>query len=815
MQSTLSVLGVALGIAAIVAVNVANHSARTSFIAAAGAIEESATHIITDNVSDDLYQALKLSLPYPMQPIVRGQVLIAATGQSATIVGIDPIANLQFQGQTDTNRMASENVMELFDHAFSAFATPQTLEQLGIELGQRIAVRYGRQTYEVALTAVLETSSPIEEQSLTGILLTDIAVAQTILNMRGQLSSVQLQLENAEDILAVESILPESVRMNGQNSRRQSIASVTQAFETNLTAMSLLTLLVALFLLYNTMTFLVMRRQTSIALLQAVGVTHRQAVAALALEALCLGAAASVIGIIAGIELAETLLAMVERSIANLYFPIRAEIPIISTANILIVAGIGIAATLIATLPALQMTRIIQPSFGSYRIGSAAPRSRFGLAAAACAGFSLLGAMTLRLNATGVAAGFIGIYFFIAAYMCLVPVFCKWLGSAARAGAKRIFGARGVLASRALVLSGGRTSVAICALCIAISATIGVGAMIHSFRIAVDGWVTDRLRADFYVSTRGYGASFTDAEIAQLRAIPEMQFVGVANWTWLQESNNKVRAFAVDYSKQAFDGYQFKEQAPLIWNRFQNDGIIVSEPYAWHHGVSIGDVLEYSTPRATARLPVLGIYHDYSSDRGVISMHRDVYLAHFEDDTINSVALFLQDGADLSAVQSAVAKIFSTQDTQIWNARSLRDETMNVFDQTFAITAVLRVLAVIVAVIAVLAVLAMMQIDRVRELQVQHAIGFTARQIWSSASIESFFMGLFAGLLSIPVGLMLSWLLIWVINQRSFGWTMQLIIDPALLSDAVLLASGSALLAGLIPAYFLSTKVARKPAYSD
>ena len=176
----------------------------------------------------------------------------------------------------------------------------------------------------------------------------------------------------------------------------------------------------------------------------------------------------------------------------------------------------------------------------------------------------------------------------------------------------------------------------------------------------------------------------------------------------------------------------------------------------------------------TVEMPVLGVYYDYSSDRGIVTMHRDVFISNFGDETISVAALFAGPDANLETLTSTAEAAITSLGVKFWSARGMHEASMDVFDQTFAITAVLRSLAVVVAFIAVVSVLAMIQIEREPELRIQNAIGFTSRQIFASASIETGVMGLFAGLLSLPVGLILSWLLIWVVNQRSFGWTMQI-----------------------------------------
>ncbi len=813
LQSSLSIVGVALGITAFTAVNVANHSASESFLAASAAMTESATHTIAGGPGDQLYRQIRLTTGFSAQPIVQGRVRVAdADSASAIIYGIDPVAYFQFDDGSGAAAAGSQNFSQLLAESFSAFATADTLHRLGADVGDRIRVRHGQKHFELHITGLLETSTPLQEQSYRLLFLTDIATAQTVLGMRGRLSSIQLQLPQDEQaVQQIENLLPRGVELEGNVNRQRSMASITEAFQTNLTAMSLLALLVAIFLIYNTMTYLVMRRRPTIEILRALGVSSPGITICLILEAAFIGLAASVIGYFAGAQLAKILLTLVERSINNLYFPIDAGITILSPSAFLLALALGIGSTLLATLPALREALLTKPAFGTtHRRTLRGRRRRTAIFLIASAVFVLLGIAMMRLHPTSVVLGFASIYLIVAGCFCLVPILCRILGRFLRAASKQLFGVRGVLASRGLAMAGGRTSIAICALCIAISATIGVGVMISSFRTAVDGWLSDRISADVYVSTQGHGDQLSGPEIDRLKEISGVESVGVANWTWLQGPEGRSRLFAVDYGEQAFRGYRFISQAPDVWERFQEDGVIISEPYAWKHGVTVGDPLEFWRGADAIRMPVLGVFVDYSSDRGVVMMHREVFVSKFEDQTITTAALFGQTGSDTQAILSAAEELIASPGANLWSASGLHEASMEVFDQTFAITAVLRSLAVVVAIIAVVSILAMIQIDRGSELRVQNAIGYTAREIWASACIESGVLGFIAGVLSIPVGLILTWLLIWVVNQRSFGWTMQMLVDSSILIEAVMLAVIAALLAGIVPAWWLASKAPRQ-----
>jgi putative ABC transport system permease protein len=133
--------------------------------------------------------------------------------------------------------------------------------------------------------------------------------------------------------------------------------------------------------------------------------------------------------------------------------------------------------------------------------------------------------------------------------------------------------------------------------------------------------------------------------------------------------------------------------------------------------------------------------------------------------------------------------------------RALRNDVLEVFDRTFAITGALQLLSTVVAFIGVLSALLSLQLDKQRQFGVLRAVGLTVRQLWGLVALETGLMGGIAGLLAVPTGLALSLILIYIINQRSFGWTLQMQIAPAPFIQAFAVAVIAALLAGIYPAH--------------
>ena len=106
-----------------------------------------------------------------------------------------------------------------------------------------------------------------------------------------------------------------------------------------------------------------------------------------------------------------------------------------------------------------------------------------------------------------------------------------------------------------------------------------------------------------------------------------------------------------------------------------------------------------------------------------------------------------------------------------------------------------------VAFIGILGAMLALQLERAREFAVLRALGMTPAQLGGMVTLQTGVIGLLSGLAAVPLGLVMAWVLIDVINRRAFGWQMDMSISLSVLALAVVFAVAAALLAGLYPAY--------------
>ena len=235
-------------------------------------------------------------------------------------------------------------------------------------------------------------------------------------------------------------------------------------------------------------------------------------------------------------------------------------------------------------------------------------------------------------------------------------------------------------------------------------------------------------------------------------------------------------------------------------------GVIISEALVLKENLPTPPPpITLPTAEGLRLFPVLAVFYDYSSDQGSVFISDDQYVELWDDPRISAVGLFVAEGQPVDAVVGALQDALAGRpDVLVQSNEALRSGSLEIFDRTFAITSALRLLAVIVAFIGVLSALMSLQLERARELGTLRATGMTRRQLWGLTLLETGLMGAVAGLLALPVGYALAWILVYVINVRSFGWTLTMDLKPEYFVQALLVAVGAALLAGIYPSIRVS-----------
>jgi putative ABC transport system permease protein len=809
-QFVLALLGICIGVAVMVAVDLANDSARKAFLLSMSTINGQATHQIVGGpagLEEDLYTTLRVEHEVrSIAPVIDGY--IEYEGTVLHLLGVDLFAEQKFRaynvnlGQQDHKGSLNDIFRRILTEPGSVLLPDKTASRLGLQVDQAFSITAAGKRFGAVPVALISGDG----RALDNLIIADIAVAQEWLALGHTLSHIDVVIPKDDDgrlEATIRAALPVDAQMLEARGRSRSVAAMSNAFMTNLTAMSLLALLVGIFLIYNSVSFAVLQRRGLIGVLRALGLTRRETFRLVIVEAATLGIIGAILGVALGTWLGDGLLTLVSRSINDLYFRITVTDIFVSPWSISkgLLAGLG-ATLLAAAVPATEAA--------SYRPQLAIARSvlehrtRRLLPLLTVTGITAvaLAIVLLKTSGTSLVAGLVALFLLILGIAVCIPLFVKIIARWLAPIAARVGGTPARLATSGISTSISRTGVAIVALSVAVSATIGVTVMIDSFRSAVSDWIGNSLQSDIYIAAPG--GSLDPELIRDLARVSGVADYSTRRWAWLESPEGRTRIIASKIATGRYAGTTILDaDEEDAWQQFNNENaVFISEPFAYKNRLASGDTLELLTRTGKRSFPVAATYQSYDAGSGSVLMSRNTYIKYWDDYRIDALGIYLEQDADIDKVMADLNRASSNkQAILVRSNRTLTNTSLQIFDRTFVITNVLRWLAVGVAVIGILGAMLALQLERSRELAVLRALGMTPGQLGGMVTLQTGLMGLLSGLAAIPLGLIMAWILIDVINRRSFGWSMDIQTSPEVLLVALALSVGTALIAGLYPAY--------------
>jgi putative ABC transport system permease protein len=786
LQLALALLGIGIGVAVIVAVDLANASARKAFLMSMDAVTGEATHQVIGGprgIDDTVYVRLRVEQGIrDVAPVVEGTAIVADT--PFTVMGVDLFAEQALRSFTVEAQTVGDDptpgeslFRDFLTRPGAVTMSQSTAREFGLQIGQNFDLRASGRAFGATL---IGTFGEDDGTALRNVLVTDIATAQVWLDSIGRLTRIDARIPDGDDaaLARLENALPDGHRALTAAGRTRTTAEMSAAFMTNLAAMSLLALLVGLFLIYNSVSFSVLQRRSLIGNLRALGVTRGKMFTLILAEAALIGSVASLLGVAAGMVLGERLLGLVAQSINDLYFRLSVTDVTVDPLSVAkgVIAGIGasIAAAAVPAIeamsfpPRLAMTR----SSLEARTGRMLPRVAF-------AGMMTMVAAVVLLAVSGrsLVAGLVAVFLLIFGFALCVPLAVRSASALLAPAASRIGGILARMAVAGIGQSLSRTGVAIVALAVAVSATIGVSVMVDSFRGSVDDWLRQTLQADVYAGAQR--GSMDPGLLEDIAALDGIAAFSTSRRVQLEDADGRTQLLAIRMAPDS-----------------------VSEPYAYQHQVARGDVVMLPTDRGRRGFEIAATYQSYDINASAMLMSRNVYERHFDDDRVDSVGLYLAEGVDPESILARIGDISDGRQEIRFNSNArIRELSLEIFDRTFVITDVLYWLAVGVALIGILGAMLALQLERGRELAVLRALGMTPSQLGAMITTQTAVIGLLSGIAAVPLGIMMAYVLIEVINRRAFGWQIDMSVAPDILLSAIAFAIGAALLAGVYPAF--------------
>jgi putative ABC transport system permease protein len=717
-----------------------------------------------------------------------------------TVLGIDPVAEPKLHDLP----LSGGRLLTAADSS-SAVITETLASQEGLRIGDSIALNgSGSGPASLAIVGIVTGDGSVPDAA-GRLVIAPLSTAQTLFAVTG-VTRVDLGTRpgvSADELMGQleATIQTEPYLLEKTADTADSLRADTADFRGTLLLVAAVVLFAGAFLIFNTLSMTVTERSRDVGLLRAAGATRTQVMGLVLLQALVLGVAGSIVGVVAGIGLSSLTLSWV-----NSTGPISLDAPDISLGSVSLALLIGVLVTLAASLePAWRAGRI--PPVEALRRGprgavAGVARLRwlvlvFAVLAVAAlavwpsgasggAGVSLgSGGQTLQFGILGPLA----VYGLMLVAVLIVPPILGpllWLAGIPL----RVFRNEERLARSSLARDVSRTTLTAGALVMGLAMVVALGTAAQNIRQIGANWLTETIPGSELL-TSIHSISPTDPSIEEIAALSGVKSVSPIGLLGVPLGGLRQEAAAISGADFAADGrLVFVEgggDSATAFAALDTGGaVIVPRSLANGSNIRLGDTMSFATGETPTTLRVVGIVaHSIpaGSQEAILIGWTDA-MGPFGASGADVFAIRFQPGQE-STARPAVDATASQYALESADLGSVQGTVGDALDRVFRLLDAMALIAVLVAGLGMVNTLSMSVLERVREIGVLRATGMSSRQVWAMVVMEAGMLGFAGSLIGAAVGLLAGGLLVaW--SSGGFGLT----FDPPWVSIALAVVFG-------------------------
>jgi putative ABC transport system permease protein len=769
-----ALLAVALGVALAASVHLINASALAEFSSALRATNGEPDLTVRgtgpDGLPDSAFEALALAPGVAhASPVLELDTYARQPDGSRLalrVLGLDALRIAPLAPDLLPRPAEGEDRLATLDPGH-VFLNAAARERLKLRDGDTVALQSGGAWRSVRVAGWVPAGGP-------PLAVLDLAAAQDLFGRAGRLSRVDLRLTPGAEPPA----LPAGQRAERPRDAEQRVSQLSRAYRVNLTVLALVALLVGAFLVYSVLALSVAQRLPGFALLGVLGMTAAERRRLVLLECAGLGAAGSLIGLLAGAAMAAGALRWMAGDLGGGYFPgVTPRLQWTPGA----LAGLALLGTAAAVAggwwPARQAQRL-QPARALKGLSSldAPPAALWPGLALIAAGVALaflppIAGLPLAAYASVAALLFGGVALVPAVVQGLLAVL-PLPGSALPR-----------LALRRAHFQRHTATAAVAGVVASLALSVALTVMVSSFRVGVTQWLDTVLPADLYARTAGSSSAGEQAWLPPDFVAAAAQVPGVQR---VQASRVRSLSLQPDRPAVALVARELAEPAtslPLLAAPVPEmagvPSVYVSEAMVTLYGAAPGRTLQLplGVDGALVEVQVRAVWRDYARQFGAIAIDQRDYQRLTGDQRFNDLALWLAPGAELATVREALrALVPDPAMLEFGAAAEIRALSLRIFDRSFAVTRYLQAVAIAVGLVGVAASLSAQVMARRKEFGLLAHLGLTRRQVVALVAGEAAAWLAAGCVIGLALGVAISAVLVHVVNPQSFHWTMDLVL---------------------------------------
>jgi len=785
MQLATLLVGLAAATALWSGVQAINAQARTSYDRAAASFGGANAAMLVPAQASSVPQSMFTDLRragWLVSPMVEGRIRVA--GRSVRIIGIEPLSLPRGAGPAPS----------VGETALQDFLAPGGQTLIGAETARQLSAREGD-------ALAVEDGSVLPPLHVAfglapNLLVMDIGFAQQILKTPDRISRFLLDPGGASARAPLREVAGENLRLVEAGAETD-LERLTASFHHNLTAFGLLSFLVGLFIVHSAIGLAFEQRLPMLRTLRACGLLPGELVALLVAELVLLALFAGAGGVVCGYLIASSLLPDVAASLRGLY---GASVPgELAVAPQWWLAGMGmsVAGALVAAVHALIKVFRMPLLVSAQPVAWQEAQQRWLVWQGGLALTALAAAAACLSFGESLIAGFAVLAGILLGAALLLPLLLSIVLRLGEQTSRRPV-ALWAWADSRQQLSG--LSLALMAMLLALAVNVGVGTMVNSFEKTFNSWLEGRLSSELYVVAKD---SSQAGEIERwLRDQPGVQAILPSARAETRLVGEVIELLGLSDHATYRDRWPLLASLPNVWDGVRDGtAALVSEQLGRRLGLHIGNELRISTTSGAWVVRVGGFYADYGNPKGQIIVNADQLVSRFDDAERARFGVRVAPDS-LPSLLAALDGRFGG--AYVADQASSKAEARRLFGRTFAVTAALNAFTLGVAGIALFTSLLTLGQARLPQLAPLWAIGLTRRQIAGLELAKTVALAMLTALLALPLGILVAWCLIEVVNVKAFGWRLPLSIFPGQLLQLLAVAILAALLATLLPAIRLA-----------
>lgn len=834
LRGLLTAVGIALGVAAVLAVGGVNAALHAGFARMVDAVSGKMSLTVTGGptgVTDTLLDTVRA-----VPGVAHASPLIerfsrTPDGRPVMVLAFDVI-NDRDAREVVTDKTTSDALEDpvLFLNTIEAVLVPKPLaERQGWKEGDTFTLMTARGRKSFKVFGFIEPRGPA---TMFGgdVLLMNVDAAQVHFERPGVYDRI--------DIVAAPGVPTEELRARVQRAtgptvtverpdqRNESAEKMIAHFRRGLNAVGFLVLIVGGFLIFNTVYTTVLQRRREIGLLRCQGVTRAQVITLFVTEGVILGIAGVALGLLLGFRLAEHVLSIFTAAISSLYVVISVDRMEFPPWLVFGSAGMGVGVSLVGSLyPAWAAARLtpletLRRNTGS---GDAKDVRRFTALDAVMLASGVvvtIAGFTVPQIKDDVIGVFTSIFGVLVAVVAITPALVgRTLDAYVRAGSLGMPGT-GRLAAENIRRDLRRYGMTVAAFALSIALAVDVYIFIDSMKSSVEDWLSGVIVADLYATPSAAFAQNLSTPVSEdvagdIAAVPGVDRVVPVRMMLTPFCDSRVKIVAADFAHappgrngpaEADRKYVRGNPAKARAAMYEGKAVLISDNLATRCGLRDAESITLATPRGPVDFAISGIIVSFVHDQGAIFMDRGLYKTVFADKLVGTFDIYLQDDVRGSPERiedirkAIIGRLGTTHDLNVLTSNQFFKEIMSAVNDLFGAVRALEAIALFIAVIGIVNTLMATVLDRTREIGVLRAVGATRVQIRTVFVTMAALMGVLGAFVGVAGGFGVSLFHVKRLAIINTGWSIDIVADPGYVVQIVITALVVSMLAGVYPA---------------